>query len=111
MTMVNEVCPDVTEEEEAFPCTRLSVEDKTSVGEICNVMYAPDFSPCHSVVPPDLFVRMCEEDVCTCNFSSDARCACDSLTQYSRACLRNGVVLNWRKPEFCGKFEVFLILF
>ena len=105
MTRLTEVCSDVTEQQEVFPCNRLTAQDKISVGELCNVIYAPDFSPCHAVVSPDLFVRMCEEDVCSCNFTSDPSCPCDALTQYSRACARNGITLNWRKPQFCSKFK------
>lgn len=70
---------------------------------ICSVLFENAFKPCHGKVDPNDFIKKCEQDVCSCNFTQHSGCACDALTQYSRACANVKVTLNWRSKHLCRK--------
>ena len=102
---VNQFCRNVRDEETRFPCSQLSEQQMNKVREICEVLNDYPFTLCHPFLNPKHFIKMCEEDVCSCNYTSDANCVCDSLTQYERACAREGIAIMWREPDFCCKYS------
>ncbi|KAI8434614.1 hypothetical protein MSG28_003150 [Choristoneura fumiferana] len=79
-----EQCDQPTPEPECVP---LPPEDNQ-----CLNLYDKDkFGPCHALVEPEPFAEACEADVC-----ANATDICAALDQYSSACRRQGVCLDWR---------------
>ena len=103
---VNERCRNVPDSEAQFPCSNRSEAEMNKVRGICQVLNDFPFSRCHAHLNPQRFIEMCEQDVCSCNFTSDPLCVCDSLTQYERACAKEGVAVMWRKKDFCRKLNL-----
>ncbi|XP_028403857.1 mucin-2-like isoform X2 [Dendronephthya gigantea] len=98
---VNEKCRNIPENEVRFPCSKKSEIELNKVRGMCGVLNDFPFSLCHGSLNPQRFIEMCEEDVCACNITSDPNCICDSLTQYERACAKEGVPIVWRKKDLC----------
>uniref|UniRef100_A0A3B4BK09 von Willebrand factor n=1 Tax=Periophthalmus magnuspinnatus TaxID=409849 RepID=A0A3B4BK09_9GOBI len=61
----------------------------------CQALRSEVFAPCHSVVPVQLFLSRCEEQVCE---QSDV---CEVLTAYAQMCRQNGACVHWRGPHLC----------
>ena len=106
MTAIGETCDDVPEHQDNFPCAKLSTEEYTKIRLTCATLLQAPFIPCHPVVDPALFMKMCEEDACTYfNYTSTNATSCDAFTQYSRACSRNEIELSWRSDlNICGTY-------
>ena len=112
MTTFGETCEDLPAHQDSFSCKNLSSEEHTNVRISCATLLQAPFFPCHSVVDPSLFLKMCEEDACTYfNYTSVNSTLCDAFTQYSRACSRNGVELSWREDlNICGMYTIGLTI-
>lgn len=108
MVKPGESCSVVTKEP-AEICGNARDEIRAAAKRMCSVLLEDRFQPCHSKVSPNDFIQRCEEDVCSCNFTQHSGCACDALTQYSRACANMKVTLNWRSQHLCRKF--FLLVY
>ena len=63
--------------------------------------YSKLFKSCRTSIDPEPFFQKCLQEVCRCNGKSE--CVCGAFEQYSRACLRSGIVMNWRSNDFCRK--------
>ena len=101
--LVNEYCRNIPENEVQFPCRQKSETEMNKIRAMCQVLNNYPFKYCHAVLNPRRYIEMCEQDVCSCNSTSDPDCICDSLTQYERACAERGVPVIWRKKDFCRK--------
>jgi len=68
--------------------------------EVCSVLTTGALKGCNSVVDPGCFVKLCEEQVCSCG--SDAACQCAALAAYARECALVGHVVNsWAVNTKC----------
>ncbi|MBN3295673.1 VWF factor, partial [Amia calva] len=67
--------------------------------EACSVLMSAEFQPCHYEVNPAPFLKNCRYDVCSC--SDGQECLCSAVSNYATSCARKGVLINWRKPNFC----------
>ncbi|KAM8861778.1 von Willebrand factor [Synchiropus picturatus] len=67
--------------------------------EGCSAMMSEIFSPCHFLVNPSPFHRICRYDVCACEDGEE--CLCSALASYAAACAAKGVMLRWRSPSLC----------
>lgn len=67
------------------------------------------FAQCGSYVKPESYIEACMIKFCSCELSNSTRsecmerAQCSVASQYSRACVQKGVVLNWRTEGFCCK--------
>lgn len=52
---------------------------------------------------PSPYIQACKLDCCDQNSNM---CACETMEAYSRACMDQGLVMIWRKPDRCGKYLV-----
>ena len=59
------------------------------------------FEACRASIDPEPYYQKCLQEVCKCNGKSE--CVCGAFEQYSRECLRNGIVMNWRSNYLCRK--------
>ena len=59
------------------------------------------FEACRSTIDPEPYYQKCLQEVCKCNGQS--KCVCGAFEQYSRQCLRKGIVMNWRSKDLCCK--------
>uniref|UniRef100_A0A670HY20 von Willebrand factor n=1 Tax=Podarcis muralis TaxID=64176 RepID=A0A670HY20_PODMU len=66
----------------------------------CSVLLSPLFEPCHRKVSPSPYLKNCRYDVCSCSDGKD--CLCTAVSAYAMACARKGVLISWRKPDFCA---------
>ncbi|XP_030394674.1 von Willebrand factor isoform X3 [Gopherus evgoodei] len=58
------------------------------------------FSKCHHRVDPELFIGLCEEDLCTC--AQDMHCHCPTFLEYARSCAQQGVIVDgWPNDSSC----------
>lgn len=57
---------------------------------ICTILTSSLFEPCHTVVAPEKYLKMCES--ITCN----GREMCSSVEAYATACATAGVCIDWR---------------
>uniref|UniRef100_A0A674KEI7 von Willebrand factor n=1 Tax=Terrapene triunguis TaxID=2587831 RepID=A0A674KEI7_9SAUR len=58
------------------------------------------FSKCHHRVDPELFIGLCEEDMCTC--AQDMHCHCPTFLEYARSCAQQGVIVDgWPNDSSC----------
>ncbi|KAM7447623.1 hypothetical protein ABFA07_004168 [Porites harrisoni] len=101
MTDVNQLCPNVREEETKSPCSSVTKYNMTQVHKLCSYLRNSTFFLCHMVLDPAPFIKMCEEELCRCSLSERSDCACSAFTQYARACARNKVPIFWRTNSFC----------
>ena len=103
MPKSGESCAIVTEEP-ADICQNAGGAIRDAARRMCSVLLEDAFQPCHSKVNPSDFLKKCEADVCSCNFTQHSGCACAALTQYSRACANMKVTMNWRTNHLCRKY-------
>ncbi|KAM9171971.1 von Willebrand factor isoform 2-T2 [Pangshura tecta] len=58
------------------------------------------FSKCHHRVDPELFIGLCEKDLCTC--AQDMHCHCPTFLEYARSCAQQGVIVDgWPNDSSC----------
>ena len=65
----------------------------------CDVLRSAPFDSCHSAVDPESYITNCKHDFCNCSTTTRSgrdACACDTITNYVRACAQAGRRLeNW----------------
>ena len=65
----------------------------------CDVLRSAPFDSCHSAVDPEPYIANCKHDFCNCSKTTRSgrdACACDTITNYVRACAQAGRRLeNW----------------
>ncbi|EMP38449.1 von Willebrand factor [Chelonia mydas] len=58
------------------------------------------FSKCHHRVDPEVFIGLCEEDMCRC--AQDMHCHCPTFHEYARSCAQQGVIVDgWPNDSSC----------
>ncbi|CAM5082052.1 unnamed protein product [Eretmochelys imbricata] len=58
------------------------------------------FSKCHHRVDPEVFIGLCEEDMCRC--AQDLHCHCPTFLEYARSCAQQGVIVDgWPNDSSC----------
>lgn len=67
----------------------------------CDVLKSPLFSPCHSEVEVESYLRNCIFDTCSCDAGGDCECLCTALAAYAHECNVRGVPVKWRTQELC----------
>lgn len=67
----------------------------------CNILKSSVFSPCHSEVEVESYLRNCIFDACSCDSGGDCECLCTSLAAYAHECNVKGVPVKWRTQELC----------
>lgn len=67
----------------------------------CNILKSPLFSPCHSEVEVEPYLRNCIFDACSCDAGGDCECLCTALAAYAHECNVRGVPVKWRTRELC----------
>ncbi|XP_071561739.1 hemocytin [Temnothorax nylanderi] len=67
----------------------------------CDVLKSPLFSPCHSEVEVESYLRNCIFDACSCDAGGDCECLCTALAAYAHECNVRGVPVKWRTQELC----------
>ncbi|KAL6266408.1 hypothetical protein P5V15_003260 [Pogonomyrmex californicus] len=67
----------------------------------CNVLKSPLFSPCHSEVEVEPYLRNCIFDTCSCDAGGDCECLCTALAAYAHECNVRGVPIKWRTQKLC----------
>ncbi|EFN85665.1 Hemocytin [Harpegnathos saltator] len=67
----------------------------------CSVLKSSVFSPCHSEVEVEPYVRNCIFDTCSCDSGGDCECLCTALAAYAYECNVKGVPVKWRTQELC----------
>ncbi|XP_072029529.1 uncharacterized protein [Amphiura filiformis] len=70
---------------------------------ICQEIIYREFSNCLHVVNERKFLKMCVNDVNNCPHNDTSVCTCRALTEYSRACAREGYNINWRSERLCDQ--------
>lgn len=67
----------------------------------CNILKSSVFSPCHSEVEVEPYLRNCIFDACSCDSGGDCECLCTALAAYAHECNVKGVPVKWRTQELC----------
>jgi len=67
----------------------------------CNILKSSLFSPCHSEVEVEPYLRNCIFDTCSCDTGGDCECLCTALAAYAHECNIQGVPMKWRTQELC----------
>ncbi|CAJ1086482.1 LOW QUALITY PROTEIN: zonadhesin%2C like [Xyrichtys novacula] len=83
-----DVHPDCTPEEE-----------KQFEAQCGSVILSDTFKPCHSLVPPEVFLGNCVYDMC--EYDGMQSTLCDNVEAYAQACQSAGVSISWRNNTFC----------
>ena len=72
----------------------------------CDVLRSAPFDSCHSAVDPESYIANCKRDFCNCSATTRSGrdvCACDTITNYVRACTQAGRRLeNWISQTRCS---------
>lgn len=100
---INQQCRNIPENEVRSPCSTKSEGEVKKNRAKCQILNDFPFTLCHAAVNPQGFIEMCEQDMCSGNSTLDLDSICDSLTQYERACAKEGVNVYWRKDNLCRK--------
>eukprot|EP00062_Callorhinchus_milii_P024590 gi/632984662/ref/XP_007909250.1/ PREDICTED: mucin-6-like [Callorhinchus milii] len=92
------MCKDVTEI--ASPCDknpyRLAWAEK-----MCAIINSKVFESCHKRVFWMPYYDNCVRDGCGCELVGDCECLCDAIAVYAKACLDEGIAIDWRAPSIC----------
>ncbi|XP_067838183.1 mucin-5B-like [Heptranchias perlo] len=67
----------------------------------CSQLLRVTFSSCHREINVDQYYKSCKSITSKCYSEEEGQCFCGALAAYSRACCRQGVSINWRKPDNC----------
>ncbi|XP_014665852.1 PREDICTED: hemocytin-like [Priapulus caudatus] len=79
----------------------------------CDALRGAPFSDCHNYVSPEVFIRVCEEEMCDClatlnNVSKIVaeQCKCIAFEKYARACaIEAALDIEWRTLHMCEPTE------
>ncbi|XP_028304407.1 mucin-2-like isoform X2 [Gouania willdenowi] len=85
------------------PCS-FSVENDQYSKYWCAVLLSKNstFTPCYSVVDPDVYYKRCIYSSCNCEKSEE--CLCGVFSSYAQACASKGVLLSEWKENVCDKY-------
>eukprot|EP00795_Rhopilema_esculentum_P014538 gene14538-5605_t len=75
------------------PCN-VQIQRASEAEKKCNKLLQSPFSICHNYVDPGAYIETCKYDVCACE--DPLKCYCDSISRYTEACAKQGVVIRWR---------------
>ena len=110
-TLVGETCPNVFDKDIDGDYDKVNATTKEKIDFLCERLWRKtEFKVCHGSVDPAPYIKQCKNDVAACKLSRHIECVCDSFTQYSRACTRKNIVLDWRSAAICRKY-IFVILY
>ncbi|XP_074988745.1 IgGFc-binding protein-like [Caretta caretta] len=90
-----------------LPPVTCTPSEQLAAEERCGILTHRDgpFAPCHSAVPPHLYLESCVYDQCATGGSSEQ--LCNDLESYAAACAEAGVSLGeWTADTICGKFQL-----
>uniref|UniRef100_W5N613 Zonadhesin, like n=1 Tax=Lepisosteus oculatus TaxID=7918 RepID=W5N613_LEPOC len=78
-----------------------NIEAEAKKPTSCGMIIDPQgvFQPCHSVVPPEVFLESCVYD--QCGTGGDTVALCLALQSYAALCAQAGVPIDWRNKTFC----------
>ncbi|XP_062928544.1 von Willebrand factor [Mobula hypostoma] len=71
------------------------VHECVSTGDECNILLSSVFEPCHNVVEPQPYLRLCQKKAC------DGSEVCSSISAYSFRCKLQDICVRWRSESFC----------
>uniref|UniRef100_G1K880 Otogelin n=1 Tax=Anolis carolinensis TaxID=28377 RepID=G1K880_ANOCA len=71
----------------------------------CGILLSEIFEPCHQVVDVTWFYSNCLMDTCGCNQGGDCECFCTSVAVYAHQCCQQGIMVDWRSPRLCRKYD------
>ncbi|XP_019955619.2 zonadhesin, like [Paralichthys olivaceus] len=74
-------------------------EEKLFEAQCAEVILSNVFKPCHSLVPPGVFLGNCIYDMC--EYDGMQATLCDNVQAYAQACQSAGVTISWRNNTFC----------
>ncbi|XP_064878243.1 LOW QUALITY PROTEIN: von Willebrand factor [Oncorhynchus nerka] len=93
------------------PCRRVTppsqscniTADTPSMLSRCSVLRtSPVFLRCASLVSPEAFLSLCEEEACHCGQGEGPDCHCQVLLEFARTCHAHGQVLHgWLEESQC----------
>ncbi|XP_038047394.1 uncharacterized protein LOC119721398 isoform X2 [Patiria miniata] len=91
-------CEDCVDCELPEECSDAGVKDAAQ--EICNNIISDDgpFQSCHEAVSPSFYFKSCVIDLCT---MPDGLAHCDDYQAYAEVCRDQGIIINWRRQDFC----------
>ncbi|XP_078390985.1 SCO-spondin-like [Cetorhinus maximus] len=91
-------CPNI-DPEALEPCSTFA-QRRQFAEDSCQILRSTVFEPCHDLVELEPFYSLCLSDVCGCAGSTE--CLCGSVAAYARVCAQEGLLLEWRKNNFCS---------
>ncbi|KAJ7344409.1 hypothetical protein JRQ81_000359, partial [Phrynocephalus forsythii] len=71
----------------------------------CGILLSEVFESCHPVVDVTWYYSNCLTDTCGCNQGGDCECFCTSVSSYAHQCCQQGVMVDWRSPRLCRKYD------
>ncbi|AWP02053.1 putative mucin-5AC [Scophthalmus maximus] len=89
--------------------TKESPQSCNDMKPLCEqILTAPAFNSCHSLLDVDAFTSACVADLCQCGDGiddlADPFCLCGTVSEFSRQCVHaGGKPHNWRTKELCWK--------
>ncbi|XP_072903955.1 uncharacterized protein [Hemitrygon akajei] len=67
----------------------------------CNQLLGKLFSSCHQEIHVDQYYKSCKSVTAKCYKGKGDMCYCGSIAAYSQTCCREGITIDWRKPDNC----------
>ncbi|XP_019623670.1 PREDICTED: uncharacterized protein LOC109469577 [Branchiostoma belcheri] len=92
---VEELCPDISMQEESHPCDMYTQRRLTATAK-CAILKKEPFRQCHEAVNFKAYYDNCMYDVCATEVNSGISPFCDALADYAHMCAKQGIVLDWR---------------
>ncbi|XP_072324712.1 LOW QUALITY PROTEIN: SCO-spondin [Scyliorhinus torazame] len=65
----------------------------------CQILHSKLFEACRDLLEVDPYYSLCLSDVCGCGAGTE--CVCGTVAAFARDCAQEGVLLEWRKSNFC----------
>ncbi|XP_055937840.1 hemocytin-like [Argiope bruennichi] len=75
------------------PC-EMQPQKLADADQLCYTLKSAMFSNCHGEIDPYAFYKSCVNDLCMCGENLE-ECLCPILADYSLACARKGIVMDW----------------